>query len=132
MVSVLPILVPVSICNTKTLVRAESFKKFFSGEIARMHPVHVPHFNALFDRFPANTPPDEGLNTDDRLDVTLEHLLHFLDHKKYESCRFFRAKLLQYLHRLRKPCGCHSNLSCLERTTLPYIYWAALQGAGFK
>ena len=88
-VSVLPILVPVSICITKTLVRAESFKKFFSGEIPCMHPVHVPHFNALSNRFPANTSPDKGLNADDRLDVALEHLLHFLIERK-QSCGCFK------------------------------------------
>ena len=43
-----------------------------------MHAIHIPHLDALFDRFARDAPPNESLYFDDRLNVALEHLLHFI------------------------------------------------------
>jgi hypothetical protein len=85
-----------------------------------VHPVHVSHFNALSDRFPAYTPPDEGLHPYDRLDVTLEHLLHFLSAKETIELRLLQQiKVGECLPRLRKLYGCRSDWNYQARTALP-------------
>ena len=61
-----------------------------------MHAIHIPHFDALFDRFARDAPTDESLYFYDRLNVALEHLLHFIVGKDTVS-RLVQITLIKHV-----------------------------------
>lgn len=46
-----------------------------------MHPVHIPHLNALLYGLSRNASSEEGLDANNRFYVPLEHLLHLVVRK---------------------------------------------------
>ena len=67
-----------------------------------MHAIHIPHFDALFDRFARDAPSDESLYFYDRLNVALEHLLHFIVGKDTVS-RLVQITLIKHVLAIFKP-----------------------------
>ena len=76
LVSVLSVSWLAELSLRRRLLRTKSLEQLVTGEVARMHAVHVSHLDALTNGFPADEPSDEGLDSDYGLNVALEHLLH--------------------------------------------------------
>ena len=81
-----------------------------------MHSVHVSHLNTLAYGLATDAPPEKGLHSNDRLDIRLEQLLHFLYHRK-EGISEMQSDVDECLHHWRRLDGCHGlHLNCLGHT----------------
>lgn len=66
-----PIFLVVNGAVLSNRLRLERFEYLLSGEVPSMHPIHVPHFNAVSNSLLGQHAPEEGLNFDYHLDVRL-------------------------------------------------------------
>ena len=57
---------------------AQGLEQLVTREVSSMHPIHVSLLDALLVRLAGYETPDEGLDNNDRFDISLQHRLHFL------------------------------------------------------